>query len=72
MSSGPSWDISWRRLGEEWALHAGTAVAASVATLGGVVVYTRYLKRFPTSEAVPVSYVKRRKWIKGVATRCYL
>jgi hypothetical protein len=72
MGFSPSWSLNWRRKDEEWALRAGTAVIASVVTLGGVAVYTRYLKRFPTSDVVPNSVIKRRKWIKGVVTRYLL
>ena len=72
MGSSPSWNLNWRRKDEEWALRAGTAVIASVVTLGGVAVYTRYLKRFPTSDAVPNSHIKRRTWIRGIVTRYLL
>lgn len=54
---------------EKWGPYAGTAVVASVVTIGGVVMYSRFFKRFPTAESVPVRVIQNRGWIKGVVTR---
>lgn len=61
--------VDWKRLGEKWGPHVATAVAASTVTIGVMIIYKRFLKRFPASENVPAPLMARRGWIKGVVTR---
>lgn len=58
---------------EEWFREYGTqlgiAILASAGTLGAVATYGKFLKRFPTSETVPIGLISRKGWVKGVVTR---
>ena len=45
-------------------------VLGSVTTLGSTALYRRFFKRIPTSEWITPNILKKKRWIKGVVTRC--
>lgn len=52
-----------------WAPHIIAAGIGSAATVAGAVVYSRFFRRIPTTDAIKPAMIAQRRWIKGIVTR---
>ncbi|KZW03691.1 nuclease [Exidia glandulosa HHB12029] len=53
---------------DQTAFAAGAALLGAGGALATALVYRRFLKRYPSVDALPADTFKRKRWIKGVVT----